>query len=658
MGRKLGRFKHCLASCNKLRRAAHFIELRLPVARDIAVLTLTILAIYIAYWDYLKIDVQIAITAPSSGSAVLNREISIEGTISGGPYNGYEVHHKAPEDEQGRLVRTVQESGEQLSVPVFPISLTLTDDNGASRIGQHTITVTLKAGNRNVAQDHVFFNVIDCSLIMPREFTVDKPIHDIVDLRPDEKIQEYDFLYFIDGIQWTLDCLNPAHLEDEYHQLRVAAVARGSEEEVDSITTNFVVDNTAPIIQSLGLNDNAKVSGRLKLVPQICEPHLEKLELCVDDELVGKLEGQALQQGLNTESLCFTLENGWLTTDVLDESEPHTAGEEKRGPKDGWHEVLIKAFDVNGLCSKKSVRVWVDSTCPDLCWDLASNTPIPVLSAKGIWLGAITADPEAEITYHVEPPATIAQGEYLDTSECRPGSVHTVWANATDLAGNVESQVAYFVIEQSTPAWLNTIGRSVTRGITAAIAPISDVLGKMASEGMSIGIGTEVSSSLADENKLMWRGIFDFVFVEICPMWSRGFDENMTMGLGFRIPLDLGMGSESTSSLIQPVFGFGAAVTPNWRVLSSLDFGTEEIAETWVKLSLPAATSIPLSAQGNTALKVDAGPGCKLSYVQEFVREAEYLDGEVMGVKRFTQDSVKLEVTIDASISFLSRRWR
>jgi len=659
--KRLARFNRQLASSKRLRHNLRRVGKGLTVMRDIALLVLAVLAIYIAYRDYLKTDVRLEITAPAAGSVVLNREISIEGKASGGPYNGYEVHHKAPGDEHGRLVRAVQESGEQMASPVFPISLSLVDENGAPQIGRHTVTVTLMSGSRNVQQDSVAFDVIDCSLVVPQELTASRPIHELIDLRTDEVIQGYEFLYYVDGARWTLDCLDPTYLEDGYHELRIAAVIRGTEEQVDSVTTNFLVDNTPPIIDSLGFRDGAKVNGQSIFFPTIFDPHLAKLELCVDNAPIEELAGEALEQRLPSGDLGFTLEGGWqgdVNAELL--ASALREGPEEQRLEDGWHDLLITACDINGLCSAESVKVWVDNTYPELHWDLPSDPAIRVLPSDGFWLGAKTPDSEVVISYYVEAPAAVVNGEFLDTSECELGSTHAVSARAIDQAGNAETQVARLVVERSPQAWLNTGLRAVSHGVSIAMGPFSDLLDQLASEGLSIGIGTEVSSSLADESKLMWRGVFDFVFIQICPMLSRGFDENMTMGLGFRVPLEgLGLTSPGlTTSLIHPALGFGAAVTPNWRVLDSLDFGTEKIAETWVKLSLSTVITIPLSAQGNAALKLDVGPGCKLSYVQEFVREAEYSDGEVVGIRRFTQDSVKLEVTLDGSISFSSRRQR
>jgi len=646
----------------KLPSGLVLIKNGLAVTRDIALLVLAVLAIYIAYRDYLKTDVQMTITAPAAGSVVLNKEISIEGTISGGPYNGYEVHDKAPEDEQGRLICAVQESGEQIAAPVFPIPLSLMDKGGAPRIGQHTITVTLKAGKRVVEQESVSFDVLDCSLVMPREFVADKPIHEVIDLKRDEEIQGYDLLYYIDGLQLTLDCLNPAYLEDGYHQLRIAAVVRGCEDEVDSVTTNFVVDNTAPIIESLGLSEGAHVSARSRLVPKICDPHLDELQLFVDDELVGKVGGQALKQRLDAGDLGFTLEGGWRVGDVDSESPIYApeAWMEERKLKDGWHDLLIKAYDVNALCSMDSARVWVDSTRPGLRWDVPGDAAISVLPTDEFWLGAMSPDSEAEIAYSVKAPATIVEGEYLDTSECELGSVHVVLATAKDSADNTEAQVAYFAVERSSQAWLNTRWRSVTHGITTAMTPISDALDELSSEGMSIGVGAEVSSSLADDSVLMWKGVFDFGFIEMCPMFGRGSNQNTTIGLGFRVPLEFaGLAtSDLATLLIHPVLDFGTAVTPNWNVLDSLDFGTEKIAETWVKLSLSTVIFIPLSTKTGAALKLDVAPGCKLSFVQEFKRELEFLSGGDPVVRKFVENSLKLEVTIDGSIAFSVRGQR
>jgi len=152
----------------------------------------------------------------------------------------------------------------------------------------------------------------------------------------------------------------------------------------------------------------------------------------------------------------------------------------------------------------------------------------------------------------------------------------------------------------------------------------------------------------------MWRGVFDFVFVEICPMLGRGFNQNTTMGLGFRVPLEFaGLAtSDFATLLIHPVLDFGMAVTPNWNVLDTLDFGTEKVAETWVKLSLSTVIFIPLSTKTGAALKLDVAPGCKLSFVQEFKRELEFSSGGDPVVRKFVESSLKLEVTIDGSIAF------
>jgi hypothetical protein len=302
----------------------------------------------------------------------------------------------------------------------------------------------------------------------------------------------------------------------------------------------------------------------------------------------------------------------------------------------------------------------VDNTRPDLRWDLAGDAVVPLLPADGFWLGGMSSDPEARVVYYVEAPASITEGEYLDSSACELGSMYVVLATAVDLAGNAETQLAHFVVEHSSHAWLNTAWRQVSLGITSAIAPVSAMFAELASEGMSIGVGAEVSSSLADESVLMWRGVLDFVFIEICPMIGRGIGGNTTMGLGFRVPLEPAglVASSLEAPVVRPILDFGAAVTPNWQILNSLDFGTEQVAETWVKLSLSTVISIPLSAQSDVALKLDVAPGCKLSFVQEFKRELEFTNDGVPVVRRFVEGSLKLEVTIDGSITFSAGRQR
>jgi len=659
MLRRLARFKRRVVSSKNLKGTLRRVPKGLTVARDIALLVLAILAIFIAYRDYLKTDVRLEITTPAAGSVVLNKEISIEGTASGGPYNGYVVHHKAPGEEERRKIEGVQEDGEQMTAPVFPILVALTDENGDPKIGRHTVTVTLKSGNRAVQQDSVVFNVIDCSLVVPQELFAGKPIHDPIDLRPDEQIPGYEFLYYVDGTQWTLDWLDPTYLEDGCHELRIAAVVRGGEEEVDSVTTSIIVDNTPPIIDSLGLSEGACVSGGSELAPTIFDPHLARLDLCVDNALVGVLEGEALERRLASADLKFTLAGGWQEDTRAQPVNPvGEEGPEQPGLEDGWHDVLIKACDVNHLCSSQAARVWVDNTKPELWWDLRTDAAIPILSTARLWLGAKTTDPEASLLYSVDPPAAVVEGGFVDASQCELGSEYRVWATATDLACNAETRVARFVIEQNPQAWVNTALRGVSHAISVATAPASDLLNQLASEGLSIGIGTEVSSSLADQSNLIWRVMLDFVFVEVNPLLGQGINRNTTFGVEFRVPLDWGIlaAPESAISLIHPVLGFGTTVTPNWEVLDSTGFGTEKVGETWVKLSVSTVIDIPLLARGDAALKLDVGPGCKLSYVEEFVREPEYSDGQLVGIRRFTQDSVKLELTMDISIAFSAGR--
>ena len=133
-----------VTSSNAFRRGLRCFKLGLPVARDVAILFLAVMAISIAYRDYLKTDARLTITSPATGSVVLNKEISVEGTASGGPYNGYAIHHKGPGDDESREVAAIQERNKsQMDSPVFPIPLSLTDERGEPRIGRHAVTVTL-----------------------------------------------------------------------------------------------------------------------------------------------------------------------------------------------------------------------------------------------------------------------------------------------------------------------------------------------------------------------------------------------------------------------------------------------------------------------------------------------------------------------------------
>jgi hypothetical protein len=655
MLRRLARLKSRRVFSKKLQGFLRRVPKGLTVARDIALLVLAILAIFIAYRDYLKTDVRLEITAPAAGSVVLNKEITLEGTASGGPYNGYVVHHKAPGDEGKQEVRTVHEEGAQMSAPVFPLPLSLTDENGAPRIGRHTVTVTLKSGDRNVQQDSVAFDVIDCTRVVPRELATGKPLHEPIDLRPDEEIAGYEFLHYVDGTQWSLDSLDPAYLQDGYHDLRITAVVRGSEEEVDSVVTNFVVDNTAPIIDSIGLSDGACVSGWSVLVPTIHDPHMARLDLCVDNALVGVLEGEALGRALAHADLKFRLAGGWQEAVSAQPANP--TGEERSeqpGLEDGWHDVVIKACDVNGLCSAEAARVWVDSTPPALQWDLPSDEAIAVLPLAAFWVGASSPDPEAKVVYSVEPPSTDVAAGFLDTTRCESGREYALVATAIDQAGNAETRITRFVVEQSPQAWANTALRAVRYAISSAMAPVSSLFGELAAEGLSIGVGTEVSAAPFSGRRQLWRGIADCVFIEICPVVGRGFNENTTVGVAFRVPLRSRVRTESdtATSLIQPAFEFGTALTPNWEVIDSFDPGVEEIVETWLKIAFATEIAIPLPLMGDMEIGISAGPGCKLTFVQELIRGTEFTDDEPVGIERFTQDSVKLELTMDISIAF------
>lgn len=624
----------------------------LAVAGNVALLVIAGLTIYISYQNYLKTDIRLEITTPGAGSAVLSKSVSVEGTVAGGPYDRYEINHKWLGQEDG-LVSAAQGVGDQLASPLFPITLSLVDEDGTLECGPHAVTITLKSGSRTVQQTSVSFTVIDCDRVLPASIIAHRPIHDPIDLSTRQSIEGYDLLYYIDGTRWTLDYLDPVYLQDGYHELRVTAVIRGSEEEVNSFRTNFVVDNTPPIITCLGLAEGAEVNGRSQYIPTITDPHLAQLELCVDSEFEGKLEGEKLKKRLLDGTLGFTLEGGWR--------ENTDAERTKHGRLvDGWHNVLIKASDQNGLSSESSVRVWVDNVCPDLQWDLAGKPVVEVLPSVQFWLGAASTDPEALISYDVDGLAVIADGGFLDTSRCKPGTAITVTANVVDRAGNTQKQTAEFVVEQSRQAWLNTSLRAVQQSISVGVSPTAALMARIASEGLGVGLGAEVSSSVADESKLIWRGVLDLVFMQFCPLLALGSGETMTLGVGFRIPLRvLGLTSpELTPSLVDPLLDFGTVLTPNWPVLNSGGFGTEQIAETWMQLSLPTVINIPLVAPGDAGMSLSVGPGCKLTYVQEFVREPVYVDGVITGVKRYAKDSVKLEVTVNASICFSFRNQR
>jgi len=662
MGRHIAQRLTALILRLKQARSLQLVKQGLTVVRDVVFIILAIIAIFIAYRDYLRTDIEVAISAPRSGYVIMNREVTIEGVVSGGPYDGYTVLHKAPGDAQGRVVSTAQGNSADAAIPVFPISLPLADENGTLKIGQHTVTVMLKAGSRTVAQDFVTFDVIDCSLIVPRELCSNTPVHDVVDLRPIHEIQGYDFLYYIDGVEWTLDSLNPEQLEDGYHQLRIVAVLPGSEEEVDSVVTSYIVDNSAPTIQSLGVSDGATISGRSEILPQVHDPHLSSLKLCIDSELVDELSGSALEERREEEDLAFTLMSGWSKTDAV--LAAHSAALQSTEPlgsvDDGWHEVMLRACDVNGLCTSESANVLVDSTRPDMRWDLAGDISIRILPTGKIWLGGKSAESDVAIWYYVDEPAFIEEGQYLNTSACENGSVHDVMATAIDLAGNAEIAVASFAVEQTTRAWANTMARSILQGFTVAATPISHVIDGLASEGMALGFGAELSSSLADENVVMWRGIIDFSVLQICPIFGQGFGGNDSIGVAFQVPI--GAKFLTSSALIEPFihpsFEFGAALTPNWQVLDSLDYGVETVAETWVKLSLSTAVAIPLVAQANVALNLCWAPGVKLTFVQEYWRQPAGGTNGAGGVERLVETTPKLEITIDASISFSARRSR
>ena len=95
----------------------------------------------------------------------------------------------------------------------------------------------------------------------------------------------------------------------------------------------------------------------------------------------------------------------------------------------------------------------------------------------------------------------------------------------------------------------------------------------------------------------------------------------------------------SARSFLHPFFDFGTALTPNLVILDSVDLGTEEVAETWVKLAFTNTIAIPLSLEGDRMLRLDAGPGCKLSFVQELIREVEYEDSQPVGIRKRWENS-------------------
>ena len=643
-------------SSERTRRALRLTKEGLPLASSLAVLVLTALAILIAQRSYLKTDIVLDITSPESGGIVLNKLVSIEGVVSGHPFSGYEVHHRGPGDSEAQLLLSYEEDSGQLTSSLFPILVHLTDGSGNTRVGMHAVTVTLTAGRRKVQQDSVLFEAVDCSHILPRSLSEDLPLPEPARLDPGDQIQGYDLRYEVDGRRWTREFLDPTLLSDGYHVLRVAAVASGTGKEADGFTTSFVVDNTAPRLDFLGTSEGATENPRTVLTPLLVEPHLAKLQLSVDGTLVAELDGPELQQRLSSGDLSFSLTGGW---DWSTQPERQAANEPDSGSgnalfSDGAHDVRLCACDTNGHCTSSTARVIFDSVAPGLRWSAARQPEHEVLPIEKLQLCAGSPEAGTRILYRADPPAVILDGTILDLSQCPVGSTHRVRATAIDRANNSHSEETCFVIGEGPRAWLNSTFLSLAAGFSAMLEPVLDLGSHLEDEGLTFGMGMEVSSSLADESVLLLMGIVDFVLIEICPLLGSGPGSDPVYGLAFRVPI--GAKESETSGLRDkqwntlPSLGVGFSVAPNWDVLDGYAMGVEKVTETWIKPFLRTSLLLPLPGNQDAALEVTAGPGCKLTSVDEFVREFEYRDDSIVGIRELVRRSVKLEITLDFSI--------
>ena len=629
----------------------------LPFLRDVAVILLAIIAIVIAYRDYWMTDLHVTITSPPAGHVIMSREIAIDGAVTGGPFSGYEVLHKAPGDQAASLIRESDASRNQSLDSPFPISISLEDDDGALRAGTHTITVILRTGRRATAQDSVTFEVLDCALVIPDEFRTTLPIVGVVPLSPSRTIEGYDFIYFVDGIRWSSPNLDSRQLADGYHQLTVSVGVLGSDEIANSTTLSFSVDNSAPFIEALGASDEARVSGASILRPTIYEPHLSHCILSIDDQLtyelnVGNLEGTA-----HDEVLDYTLNDGWMASAADQGAVSEDTDEQSTAQllADGEHYIVIEACDVNNLCSIESGRIHVDNTLPSLEWDLCDALEQrSFLPDRRIWLGAETDDQDARITYVVDPPASIDDNGYLDTTGCTSGDIVSIMAIAVDSAGNATTERASATIDTTPRAWLSTVLRGARETISMATAPISSIANQLVTEGVALGFGVEVSSSLADESIALWKVVMDFAVLEVCPVFGTGYEENRLLGVAIRVPLNAQLLASPAyeNRILAPFLEFGASLTPIWETINSMDDGTESVAETWGKVAVGTTIEIPLGRQG-PRLSFEWAPGLKLTHLQEQQRYVVWEDGIPIGMERPVVTSGKLEICIDVSVALL-----
>ena len=383
---------------------------------EIATLGLMILTLLVAYCTLVRREPEISLELPLH-SQVVRANLDVLGRIAGNLWDEWVIRLDGTEKARSSSAqialavdtRTLADRPYRLSVDVY-------------HRGRLVKTETRPFEVDNTPPEIVISGVPPGSLVAGVL---------VVDVNVQDGILEKILL---DGSQpLATPALDTRRLADGWHSITFTAVDRAGNRQ--SETLSFVVDNSPPRIESLGVREGSALSGRQTIIPEIAEPHLA--------DTTWFLNG----------NLCAT--GSPLDLDTKDY-------------KDGVYTLRLEAVDANGHASSKEITLIFDNTPPTLCirafrWPVFELVDRSYIRVRGVCSEA------AELTYEVDG-LTVAGPEILLGEFSHYARVE-VKVTATDQAGNSDTKTSQVRVH---PDLLDYV-----------LEPLSWILGEDRSAGIS-----------------------------------------------------------------------------------------------------------------------------------------------------------------------------
>lgn len=354
---------------------------------EIAMFVLMIVSVLFAYYTLVRREPEISLELPLHNQLV-RANLDVLGKITGNLWNEWVVRLDG--------IEKARSSSPQIALAVD--TTTLAD-------GLHRLSVDVYYKGRLVKSEIRPFEVDNTppEIIIsgvPLGTTVAGVL--TINVSVQEGILEKILL---DGFQpLAIPVVDTRFLADGWHSITFTAVDLAGNRRSENLS--FVVDNSPPRIESLGVKEGSTLSGRKTITPEIVEPHLAGTRWFLNGNLYS------------TESPLF-----------LDTS----------GYPDGVYTLRLEAVDANGHTSSKEIQLVFDNTPPILCitafrWPIFQPVEKSYIRVRGV------CSEEAELTYEVDGLTVV--GPQIPLGSFAHRAVLEVKVTARDQAGNSGTKTA------------------------------------------------------------------------------------------------------------------------------------------------------------------------------------------------------------------------